>query len=148
MGDKYSQMPGARETRLCSPDSVNRVALRVPRLAGQFQGRVSTLAAGWRGGLEGVLGSEKPPLPGFVSPSWGRREARGGRGAFGSARGSSRTPEGRTPRNGASSAVAARSPHPHDVFPPPTSPQEEEAAVGRKGPIRVGDCRGGPRPVI
>lgn len=54
MGDKYSQMPRARETRLCSPDSVNRVTLRLPRLAGQFQGRVPTLAArvgagDWRG---------------------------------------------------------------------------------------------------
>lgn len=125
MGDKYSQMPRARETRLCSPDSVNRVTLRLPRLAGQFQGRVPTLAAGWRGGLAGsgvVLGSEKPPLPGFVSPSWGRREGRGGRGAFGSARGELTDPRGQDAPERRQLRCGGAQPPPARRFPAPTSP--------------------------
>lgn len=82
MGDKHSRMPGARETRLGSPDSVNSVTLRLPRLAGQFQGQVPTVVvAGWRGGLMGLPKSEKPLLPGFVSSSWGRRQGRKSWGA-------------------------------------------------------------------
>lgn len=122
MGDKYSQMPRARETRLCSPDSVNRVTLRLPRLAGQFQGRVPTLAAGWRGGLAGSGGySEARNLrcPALCRPPGDGGRGEGVVGGLGPPGGSSRTPEGRTPRNGASSAVAARSPHPRDAFPPP-----------------------------
>lgn len=59
----------------------------------------------------GVLKREKPPLPGFVSPSWGLRERRRGRGAAEPAQGRFYRPrkEG-CPRTAAAFAVAARSP--------------------------------------
>lgn len=53
---------------------------------------------------------------------------------------------GKDAQNGGSSTLAARSPTPR-LFPDPHFPGEEEAAVGPKGPVQAGDCRGGPRPV-
>lgn len=74
------------------------------------------------GGVGGVLGSEKPPLPGFVSPSWGRREGRGGRGAFGSARGELTDPRGQDAPERRQLRCGGAQPPPARRFPAPTSP--------------------------
>lgn len=122
-------MPGAKETRLCSSDSVNGVTLRWPTLAGWFQDRIPAfVAAGWRGGggggrlAEGLRG-EKPPLRGSVSPSWGR--SGGEKGSWGGwvrpGGALLQASEGRMPQDRGGS-LGRRTPPPRLFPPPPTSP--------------------------
>lgn len=154
-------MPGAKETRLCSSDSVNGVShLAVGNSRGSVQGRVPALVtAGWReerGWRGGGLKREKPPSPGFVSPSWGIRERRRGRGAAGSARGRFYWPrKERYLRTAAAPPVAAHGPP--RPFPGLPLPREGGGGGGeppgicprgrlrrRTASYRLGEVRAGP----
>lgn len=107
-------MPGASETPLCSPDSINGVTLRLPALQVGFRVQSSLLSQAGAEGIAGRLKREKLAFPDFVSPSWGRRLGRRGHGVPGGASYRSRG-EG-CPRTATPRIVASRSP------PPPTSP--------------------------
>lgn len=89
----------------------------------------------------GLLKREKPPLPGFVPPSWGLRERRRGRGAAEPAQGRFYRPrkEG-CPRTAAAFAVAARSPQ--RLFPRLSFPLGGGGGGGEpQGPVRGGRLR-------
>lgn len=123
-GDKCSPMPRARESRLCSPHSANGVTLRLPTLAGRFQGQIPAFVAwgGAEGDWLGVLRREKPPLPGLMSPSWGRRGGeKGSRGVWFRPGALLQASEGRMPQD-LNGSLGGHTPPPLLFPPPPTSP--------------------------
>lgn len=123
-------MLGARKTGLCSPESVNRVTLPLPRFGGQFQGPVPTTggAGDWRGDSKGrnVHSLALCRLPGSGRRGEGVVGRLGPRGRF------SQAAEGRMPQEGSSSTGQRAAPR--DYFPPPPPPPQ---SPGRSRRLQV-----------